>query len=215
VLGAAEANGPREGALLKTVYYLALRATEAANLRRDDFSPRRGTLTVGVLKRSKRERRPDGTRSDPKPPPRVACALDSYMVERLVEHTTELDAAGVRSEWLFPPPRQNKRAPSRWDVLTAYHRAAKQAALGETLQRHPHVLRHTRAMQHLAQMAEAARAAGKTLHSLEMVKELQKVLRHASEDTCMSYIHETEAGAEFSAAATASIGRMLAGIKGR
>ena len=199
LLEAAHARSPADRALLSTTYYLALRASEAAGLKLTDFDAGRGRVMVGVLKRFHRKRLPDGSWDPPTlpPPPRVACQLSSRVNQQLAEHVSTLRARGYSGQWLFPT-RDSKRPPDRFDVLRVYHQAAKKIKLSGARLRHPHVLRHSRAMHHIDSIKRRAAEAGKIVSTLDMLSELRELLRHATDTVCLQYIRATDEVVEFS-----------------
>lgn len=199
LLQAARDESPSDYALLSTVYFFALRVSEAAGIRRSDFDYARKRLTIGVLKRR--------SKNNPGEAPRVTCDVPDNLAEVLRE---QQDRA-FSNLWLFPAHRRRKDHPTRFHVESVYRKYGARIGLDPSRVRRPHCLRHSRAMHLLDGMKEEARRNNKALSTLEMIQELKDLLRHATDQMCLKYIHSTEETAQLSRAATAALSARLFG----
>ena len=205
LLAAAQASGSADYTLLLTIYLLALRASEAVGLKMSDYDGGSARIMVGVLKRFHRKRQKDGSfvPAELPPPLRVRCEVPAELCEALDSHVASRRSAGAgRSDPIFA---WGDGSMTRWTVLGAYHRAARAPSKPVARVRHPHVLRHTRAMHQIENMRRRALDEGKAVTPLEMMKQLKELLRHASDSTCLQYIHATEESAELSRKATSDL----------
>lgn len=210
LLQAAKESSAEEHALLSTIYFLGLRASEATCLKVTDFDYDRKRVLVTVLKRRwrpqgnpKKTTHPSHSDSKKAGPPRIWCDVPESLAELLKEQAAT--ATRRRSNWLFSSKRKPTHKATRFYVTTVYFKLARRIGLEPGRVRHVHCLRHSRAMHHIWAMRDEAEKKGKTIPALEMMKELQMLLRHATEQMCLHYIHTSEETAKFSEGATSTL----------
>ena len=176
---ARKANG-YDFALLLTIYELALRASEAGALRRDEVNWGRRTVIVRVLKRfkAKKDKVTGAITEARKPPPIEHCDMSLELTAVLKDHCDK-----TKSEWVFPNKKDATKPIDRSAIKYIYFKYAHKIGLGQNREWHPHILRHTKGTM------KAQQLTAKGMGALEQIKELQNTLRHADEKTCLQYIH--------------------------
>ena len=157
LLAAARQHSERDWLMILVGYCHGLRASEVIAIRRDAVAD--GHLTVSRLKGSLRTVQP--LVSDSEPLLNEAAGLDSY--------TRRLRLRG--NQKLFPVGRQHF-----WRLMQRY---AEAAGIPER-KRHPHVLKHTVAMQ--------------TIHSAG-IENVRQYLGHKSMSSTGAYLKKTDAEA--------------------
>lgn len=197
LLKSAAKNSLHDYAALYLTYQAALRVSECGNLLRSDLKAPRNMVMVSVLKRTKRKTPGEAK----KEAPREAVFVGPKITELLLSHIK----SSPESEWLFPYPRDPRRQMSRFNLLDMFARYATKIGLDAARRRHIHILRHTRAIDQLRLVARISEQQGKTFSLTEQMKDLQKLLRHASSDVCMEYIHVSQGLAAVSELASQTI----------
>lgn len=169
-------------ALLLTIYELALRASEAGGLRRDEVNWGRRTCIVRVLKRfkAKKDKVTGAIIEARRPPPIEHCDMSLELTAVLKDHCEKV---GAGSEWVFPSRKDPTKQIDRSAIKYIYFKYAHKIGLGQNREWHPHILRHTKGTM------KAQQLTAKGMGALEQIKELQNTLRHADEKTCLQYIH--------------------------
>ena len=177
---AREANG-YDFTLLLALYELALRASEAAVLRRDEVNWGRRTVIVRVLKRfkAKKDKVTGEIVEARKPPPVEHVSLSSELATVLKKHCDE----SPTSEWIFYNRRDVTKPTDRSAIKYVYYKYAHKIGLGQNREWHPHILRHTKGT------IKARQLTAKKMPWFEQINELKNTLRHADEKTCLQYIH--------------------------
>ena len=203
LFAAAQENNYGDYALLALIYFLALRSSEAAVIKRSEINFSRGYITIHVLKRFKAKKDPKtgAVLKARKPAPTVDEIVDPALLSILAEHIRR----SPRSEWLFPHHKDPARSMTRSRVKYTYYKAARKIGLGKNYDWHPHLLRISRGT-HKAQLL-----AAQHVPPLEAAAQIQETLRHASPAMAFEYVKRTSETQELSRKVDAALAQRILG----